>query len=196
MTTTNLTIIVALVVLLLVVAFVGTIFSSRQRTKKLQERFGPEYNRVIEETGDQTEAEKELGSRLEHVKKIDIRPLSPEQTTQFANDWRRTQARFVDEPLAALQEAERLLKRVMEAKGYPVEDFERNAGDISVDYPDLVPHYRAIHEIASREDAKDIGTEEMRQAIVHCRTLFEKLVGTEVTEESTHQEHVVHKENM
>jgi len=183
------TAVLGVVVVLVIGGLLAVAFSRRQRTKQLQERFGPEYERVVSEVSDKSEAEKELHSRLEHVKALDIRPLSGEQRTQFVNEWRTTQAKFVDEPLAALREAESLIRRVMEAKGYPVQDFDREAADISVDYPDLVPHYQSLHAIALRRNTSDINTEEMRQAIVDCRSLFEKLVGTEVPRESSLYEH-------
>jgi hypothetical protein len=157
---------------------------------------------VVNEASDKKEAEKELHSRLEHVKELDIHPLLEEQRAGFVNEWRVTQAKFVDEPLVALREAENLIRRVMEAKGYPVHDFDRDAADISVDYPDLVPSYRNLHAMAIRRDDEDISTEEMRQAILNCRSLFEKLVGTEVHSEeaSVHegatQSNNIQKENM
>jgi hypothetical protein len=195
--------VIGVVIVLIVGVLLAVLFSRRQRTKELQERFGTEYERVIDEAIDKKEAEKELSSRLEHVKQLDIRPLSNAQRTQFVNEWRGTQAKFVDEPLVALREAENLIRRVMEIKGYPVRDFDRDAADISVDYPDLVPNYRSLHEIAIKRDMHDISTEEMRQTIVDCRSLFEKLVGSEVhseeadlRERSTEKNSIQQKENM
>jgi hypothetical protein len=195
--------VIGAIIVLVVGGLLAVAFSRRQRTKQLQERFGPEYDRVVNDANDKSEAEKELKSRLEHVKALDIRPLSEQERTKFANEWRITQAKFVDEPLTALREAEALIRRVMEVKGYPVQDFDREAADISVDYPDLVPQYQGLHAIAIRKDANDISTEEMRQAIVDCRSLFEKLVGTEVNKESSVYEHEhaaqknnIQKENM
>lgn len=179
-TTTLVMIIVAAVVLLLVGGFLGVVFARRQRTKRLKERFGPEYERTVDQLGDQDEAEEELEARVEHVESLDIQPLSEEQKESFAREWRATQEKFVDQPVVAIQEADRLVREVMRTKGYPVDDFEQRAADISVDYPELVTNYRSMHAVAARSEQEDISTEEMRQAMVHCRALFEELLGTEV----------------
>jgi hypothetical protein len=169
-------------VLLLVGGFLGVVFARRQRTRRLRERFGPEYERTVDHLGDQDKAEEELQARVEHVESLDIKPLSQEQKERFAQEWRVTQEKFVDEPVVAIQEANRLVREVMREKGYPVDDFEQRAADISVDYPELVTNYRGMHTIASRSEQEDVSTEEMRQAMVHCRALFEELLGTQVHE--------------
>jgi hypothetical protein len=177
MDTTNTTMIVlAIVVALIIGGFLGMILSRRQRTKQLQEKFGPEYERTVNQLGDKRQAEDELAARLDHVKTLDIRPLSTEETERFTNEWQMTQAEFVDSPLAALQKADRVLREVMKAKGYPVQDFEQRASDISVDYPELVSDYRGLHMIAVKSDDEEVSTEEMRQAMIHARALFENLV--------------------
>lgn len=181
-TTTLVMIIVAAVVLLLVGGFLGVVFARRQRTKHLRERFGPEYERTVDHLGDQDKAEEELQARVEHVESLDIKPLSQEQKERFAQEWRVTQEKFVDQPVVAIQEADRLVREVMREKGYPVDDFEQRVADISVDYPELVTNYRGMHTIASRSEQEDVSTEEMRQAMVHCRALFEELLGTQVHE--------------
>src|SRR5574342_680915 len=127
---------------LIIVGLIGAVMSRRQRTKKLQDRFGPEYDHTLNEVGDKHQAERELENRLEHVKNLDIRPLSAEEVDRFASEWQSTQAEFVDEPLAAVRKADQLLSKVMKARGYPVEDFEQGVADISVDFPDLVVDYR------------------------------------------------------
>src|SRR5258705_4738736 len=130
-TTNTITIIIAVIVLLVIGGLLGMVFTRRQRTKRLQERFGPEYDRTVREVGDQRRAEDELEARLGHVKALEIRPLSIEETERFTREWQLTQAEFVDEPLAAVQKANRLLREVMSVKGYPVNDFEQRAADIS-----------------------------------------------------------------
>ncbi len=175
-TTTITLIVVAVAIALIVGGLFGMVFGRRQRTKKLQEKFGPEYDHTIQELGDQRQAEHELAARLEHVKKLDIRPLSAEEIDRFTSEWQKTQAAFVDEPSVALQEADQLIGKVMQAKGYPVEDFEQQVADISVDYPDLVMDYRGLHLIAVKEKDEKVDTEEMRQAILHGRALFNNLV--------------------
>jgi hypothetical protein len=180
MDTTNITvIIIAVIVAFIIGGLLGTVFNRQQRTKRLREKFGPEYERTLNELGDKRQAEHELEARLDHVKTLDIRPLSAEEVNRYTNEWRATQAEFVDEPLVALQKADRIIREVMKAKGYPVEDFEQRVADISVDYPDLVVDYRGLHLIAVKEDDEEVGTEEMRQAMVHGRALFENLVNQE-----------------
>jgi hypothetical protein len=186
-TTNTITIVIAVIVLLVLGGLLGMVFTRRQRTKRLQERFGPEYERTVREVGDQRRAEEELEARLDHVKALEIRPLSAQETERFTHEWQSAQAEFVDEPLAALQKANQLIKEVMSTKGYPVDDFEQRSGDISVDYPDLVIDYRELRAIATKGDDEAVTTEEMRQAMVHARALFENLVQPEAKLEDTDQ---------
>ena len=180
MDTTNTTVIILAVIAAFVIGgLLGMAFNRRQRTKRLQEKFGPEYEHTVRELGDARQAEHELEARLDHVKNLNIHPLSAEETDRFTGEWQASQAEFVDEPLVALQKADRIIREVMKAKGYPVEDFEQRAADISVDYPDLVVDYRGLHLIAVKEDDDEVSTEEMRQAMVHGRALFEHLVKRE-----------------
>ena len=175
-TTTILLIVIPVAIALVLGGLFGVVIGRRQRTKKLQQKFGPEYDHIINERGDQRQAEHELVSRLDHVKALDIRPLSAAEVDRFTSLWRATQAEFVDEPLTAMQKADQLIRKVMEAKGYPVEDFEQQVADISVDYPDLVMDYRGLHLIAVKGRDENVSTEEMRQAMVHGRALFENLM--------------------
>ena len=181
-TTNTIMIVIAIVIVLVIGGLLGMLFTRRQRTKRLQERFGPEYDRTIREAGDQRKAEEELEARLHHVKALEIRPLSAEETDRFTREWQFAQAEFADEPLAALQKANQLIQEVMSIKGYPVDYFEQRAADISVDYPNLVIDYRELRAIATKGDDEDVTTEEMRQAMVHARALFENLVqpGTQI----------------
>jgi len=180
MDATNITtIVLAVIVALIIGALLGMALSRQRRTKRLQEKFGPEYERTLNELGDKRQAEHELEVRLDHVKTLDIRPLSEDETQRYTEEWRVTQAEFVDEPLTALQKADQIIREVMKAKGYPVQDFEQRVADISVDYPELVTDYRGLHLIAVKEDDEEVSTEEMRQAMVHGRTLFENLVNKE-----------------
>jgi len=177
MDTTNITVIaLAVLTASLLGGLFGLAIGRRQRTKKLQQKFGPEYEHTLNEMGDQRQAEHELAARLNHVKALDIRPLSGEQIDDFTDQWLATQAEFVDDPLTATQKADQLIREVMETKGYPVEDFEQQVADISVDYPDLVMDYRGLHLIAVKGRDENVSTEEMRQAMVHGRALFENLI--------------------
>lgn len=176
MDNTTLLIIGAVALALIAGALFGAVIGRRQRTKKLQEKFGPEYEHTLNELGDQRQAEHELAARLDHVKALDIRPLTEAEVDSFTSQWRATQAAFVDEPLVAMQKADQLIRKVMEVKGYPVEDFEQQVADISVDYPDLVMDYRGLHLIAVKGREEKVNTEEMRRAMVHGRDLFENLM--------------------
>lgn len=171
------------VIFLILGGVVGMALMRVQRTKRLKERFGPEYERTINEMGDKRQAESELEARLAHVNTLNIRPLTTEEVNRYALEWQGTQTEFVDEPLTSLQKADRLIREVMKAKGYPVEDFEQRAADISVDYPELVTDYRGLHLIAVKEEEDEVSTEEMRQAMVHGRALFENLIRQEPTTE-------------
>jgi uncharacterized protein YneF (UPF0154 family) len=189
-TTTIAMIVIAALVLLIVGGFLGIVFARRQRSKKLRERFGSEYERMLNEVGDKEEAESELEARLEHVKSLDLHPLSKGQQQRFAQDWRQTQAMFVDQPDQAIQEADRLVKEVMAAKGYPVNDLEQRIADLSVDYPDLILNYRQLNQVAAKGKQDGLSTEELRRAMVHCRALFEELLGSEVLENNKQKEKV------
>jgi hypothetical protein len=170
------TILIAAILILVIGGLLGIVFFHRQRTKRLQERFGPEYEHILNEVGDQGQAESELEARVKHVRNLEIHPLSAEQVERFTEQWKLTQAEFVDTPLGAVQKANRLIKELMIAKGYPVEDFEQRAADISVDYPDMVEDYRGLHALAVKGDDRELTTEELRRAMVHGRALFENLV--------------------
>lgn len=173
---------IALIVLALVVgAALGWFLLKAQRSRHLRSRFGPEYEHEVERTGDRRVAEKTLERREQRVKKLEIRPLPPAEQQRFAEAWRAVQARFVDEPARAVAEADRLVREVMRARGYPTSDFEQQAEDISVDHPHVVENYRAAHDLALRSERGQASTEDLRQAMVHYRALFEDLLETEIT---------------
>jgi hypothetical protein len=181
------TIILVAVVFLIVGGLLAMAVMRFQRSRRLRERFGPEYERLMNEAGDKQKAESELEARLAHVEALHIRPLSAEEINRFSLEWQSTQAEFVDEPLASLRKADQLIREVMKTRGYPVEDFEQRAADISVDYPELVTDYRGLHMIAVKEEDDAVSTEEMRQAMVHGRALFEELVSKGAAETATTQ---------
>jgi FtsZ-interacting cell division protein ZipA len=170
---------VIIVLAVALVAVVGWIFYDRRRSAGLKSRFGPEYDRVLDEADDRRTAEAELDARRRRVDELDIRPLPQAERDRYAAEWKTVQARFVDEPAAAISEADRLIGDVMKAQGYPVADFEQRAADVSVDHPAVVEHYRAAHAIATTEAEPDAETttEDLRQAMVHYRALFEDLLG-------------------
>jgi hypothetical protein len=168
-------IVVAIVIAVLVVATAIALIIRNQRSKRLRSRFGPEYGRAIEETGSKTQAEAKLEKLERRVERFDLRPLSPVARANFVAAWQKIQARFVDDPKGALTEADKLIQGVMAARGYPVTDFDQRAADISVNHPLIVEHYRAGHEIAVQHSKGRASTEDMRQAMIHYRTLFAEL---------------------
>jgi hypothetical protein len=188
MATTDTTTLIVVVIAFLVIGGLLAMAAVRfQRSRRLRERFGPEYERLVDEAGDKRKAESELQARLAHVEALDIHPLMADEIDRFSLEWQSTQAEFVDEPLASLQKSDRLIREVMKTRGYPVEDFEQRAADISVDYPDLVTEYRGLHMIARKQADDEVSTEEMRQAMVHGRALFEELVRPEAPETTATQ---------
>ncbi len=164
------------VVAIIIVAAVAILIVLRNRTKKLQARFGPEYNRAVEQTGNRFKAEAKLQRLEKRVDKYPIRPLSPEDRDRFQQSWRSVQANFVDDPARAFAEADRLLGEVMLARGYPVSDFDQRAEEISVDHGTVVEHYRVGHDIALRQAQGQATTEELRQGMIHYRALFDELM--------------------
>jgi len=171
------TAIILAIVVIIVVGAVAWIMMQR-RTQELRKRFGPEYDRVISERGDARQAESELAARQKRVERLDIHPLELAQRERFIEAWRATQSRFVDAPAEAIKDADRLVSQVMQARGYPVGDFEQRAADVSVDHPVVVENYRAAHTIAAANERGQASTEDLRQAIVHYRALFEDLLET------------------
>lgn len=186
--------IVIAVVVLAVIAIVAIVIRQQSRRKELRESFGAEYERAVAREGDVRKGESDLMARRERRAEFDLRPLSPRSRTAYARSWEQTQARFVDNPATALAQADALIIAVMEERGYPMDDFERRAEDISVDHPDVVQHYRAAHDISVRldEDANAstsstlsvVSTEDLRQGLVHYRALFQELLERDEDEPS------------
>jgi hypothetical protein len=168
--------IVAVVVGVLVLAALAWVVMQRKRSQELRTRYGPEYERTVNQVGDVRRAESELVKRQERVEHLDIRPLHADQRIGYLQQWRAVQARFVDDPKGACSEADRLVEDVMKMRGYPVSDFEQRAADLSVHHPRVVENYRAARDIALRHRRGQATTEDLRQAMVHYRGLFEDLL--------------------
>lgn len=164
---------------LVVVALVAWPVVRKRRTVQLQERFGPEYERTVRERGDRRSAEAELEERRERRSQLEVRPLSSAASRRYAEEWRAVQSRFVDEPVAAVGDADRIVTEVMRERGYPMDDFDRQAEVISVDHPHVVEDYREGHAIYRAYDRGDASTEDLRQAMVHYRSLFDELLESE-----------------
>lgn len=166
----------AVVIVVAVVIVAATAASRRRKSQRLKQHYGPEYERLVSETGDNKAAEQELLSRERRRESLDIVPLPPAALADFTSRWHAVQARFVDDPSAAVGVADRLVTEVMRQRGYPVDDFDRRAADISVDHPHIVDNYRAAHGIHLSQRNGDVSTEQQRKAFVHYRALFEKLL--------------------
>lgn len=172
----NWAVVVLAVALVIAIAAAAWLYWERRKTQRLQRRFGPEYERALSEHGDRRRAEAVLEKRAERIQHLEIRRLPREQRDRFLDRWRATQTKFVDDPRGAVTEADRLVGEVMSARGYPVADFEQQAADLSVEHPMVVENYRAAHEIAVRHERGQASTEDLRQAMVYYRRLFEDLL--------------------
>jgi hypothetical protein len=171
-------IVIAVVVAVVVLAIVWSAMRSK-RTRALQDTFGNEYDRTVDQAGGRRAAERDLLERQKQHDELDIRPLSPESRDRYVQRWQSTQARFVDDPRGAVAEADRLVQEVMQERGYPTKDFERRVADISVDHPNLVEKYRNADGIARRSERGEASTEDMRHSVRHYRALFAELLETD-----------------
>jgi hypothetical protein len=150
--------------------------TSRSKSRRLKRHYGPEYEHLVTEAGDRKAAEKELAAREQHRDKLDIVALTPSALAHFTNHWQQVQTAFVDDPASAVGAADRLVTEVMREKGYPVDDFEQREADISVDHPAIVENYRVAHGIHLAQQNGGVDTEKQREAFVHYRALFERLL--------------------
>lgn len=179
MLTSNQALILVVGLALLAVAlllFARVRISRQQRHEELKQRFGPEYERALEEHGSVERAERELLAREKRVQRLKLRTLPEAERVQFAATWRNVQARFVDDPSGATRAADELIKSVMLARGYSVEHFEQQVADLSVEHANVVQHYRAARALADANRDGRANTEELRQAFVHYRALFADLL--------------------
>ncbi len=175
-TNTQTWLIVVAVAVLVLIALAAWFFYQKKQSQKLQQRFGPEYKRAIDQLGSRTKAESELKEREKRVERLHIVPLAPPEAARFSQAWKAVQSRFVDNPKNAVVEADKLVRELMQKRGYPVGDFERRAADISVDHPNVVENYRVAQAIAMRAERGGADTEELRKAVVHYRALFAELL--------------------
>ena len=174
-------IILVIAAIIIVVIALAVVISRKRRSDALRQRFGPEYDRTLREHG--PKAETVLLQREKRVDKFHLRELAVDERERFISDWRTIQSRFVDDPRGAVSDADALLTRLMEARGYPMTDFEQRAADISVDHPQVVANYRAAHEIALRHRRGQASTEDLRNALIYYRSLFNELAQTKSADE-------------
>ena len=172
-----------ILVVALLVAAAWVLSQRKKRSLKLQQRFGPEYIRTVDEFGGRAKAESELKAREKRVEHLSITPLAPSEAARFSQAWNALQGRFVDNPKGVVAQADQLVRELMLARGYPMGDFERRSADISVDHPAVVETYRAAQAIAVRDQRGEANTEELRKAVVHFRALFDELLEVRETKQ-------------
>jgi hypothetical protein len=185
----NAGLVILIVVVVIALALFAVLMSRRRRTEGLRERFGPEYERTMARAGDRRAAESDLVAREHRRRELEIVPLDPAVQTRYQQEWRTTQARFVDDPAGATRDADVLVTRVMQERGYPVEDdFDRQAADVSVDHPQVAENYRAAHAVFRANEQGLASTDDLRQAFVHYRSLFSELLDVDRDDrEEAHQ---------
>jgi hypothetical protein len=172
-------VLLAIIVVLAIVAIAIIVIARRRnRSTHLKQQFGPEYERTVLQHGDSAKAEAALAEREARVHKLTIRELPATERAGYSDEWAAVQRRFVDDPSMAVSEADRLVNRVMNARGYPMADFDQRADDISVNYPGVVQNYRSARDISVRHSSGRASTEDLRQAMVYYRSLFDELLGT------------------
>jgi len=172
----NTGLLVAIIVIVVVVLALAWILGRQMRSARLRKQFGPEYERAVSDSGNRQAAERDLEDRRTRRQKLEIVPLEVRARDRYLEQWHLVQARFVDSPTEATRSADRLINEVMRERGYPVEDFDQRAADISVDHPQVVDDYRAAHAVAEANERSEATTEDLRQALVHYRSLFEDLL--------------------
>ena len=170
---------VVIVIAVLVVVALVAVGARRRRTAMLRGHFGPEYDRAVENTEDQRAAEANLRAREKQRAQFDLQPLPEATRLGFASEWRDLQERFVDQPAQATGAADALITRVMEARGYPMKDFDAQAELVSVDHPDTVENYRFAHAVQQRAETQQASTEDLREALLRYRSLFDELLRPE-----------------
>jgi len=179
--------VVIAVVIVAALAGVGYLAWTQVRSQRLRRRFGPEYDHAVERHGGRAAAEKELRSREQRHQELEIRDLEPEQRELYREQWVHVQEQFVDTPEGALEQADRLVTVVMGERGYPTGEFEERASHLSVEHGRTLDHYRRGHDISARAAHKEASTEDLRQAMVHYRALFEDLLAVPVQERKSEE---------
>ncbi|MFJ4777640.1 hypothetical protein [Streptomyces sp. NPDC088762] len=172
-TNTLIAVIAAAVVVVIVLSAILWLLARRRH---LRDRFGPEYERAVEEKGGTLAAERELHAREERHDKLDIKELPPERRRQYSEEWSGVQEHFVDRPAGAVDEADDLVSRLMTERGYPTEGYQGAVRDLSVRHSRTLDHYRSAHDVRVRSAKGQATTEELRGAMVHYRALFEELL--------------------
>ncbi|MCI4062350.1 hypothetical protein MRQ36_07150 [Micromonospora sp. R77] len=185
--------VVVIVVVVLVLAALAAFAVVASRRRALRQRFGPEYDRVVQERDSRSAAERELRDRERRHAELELTPLSPESRTKYAAAWEELQVRFVDSPAETVGDADELVSRLIAERGYPTGDFSDQIAHLSVEHARTLTHYRDAHEIRLRNERGEASTEELRQAVVHYRALFADLLGTDPVGQQPEQHHPDHQ---
>jgi hypothetical protein len=172
---------VAIIVVIVIILAVALFVATTARRRRLKERFGPEYERLVTDQQSQRKAEAELASRERRVRRLDIRPLTPAARTEYIAQWTSIQERFVDQPVSAVSHAQQLVTAVLQDRGYPTEGYEQILADLSVEHARTLEHYRAAHALSESSANGSASTEDLRQAMIHYREMFDDLLGDEPT---------------
>jgi FtsZ-interacting cell division protein ZipA len=180
-------VVVGVIVLAAIVAVGLFLAMKRRRSTELRQRFGPEYDRALEGHRDRRSAEQDLSDRERRARGLQLRPLSEDERQGFSRAWASVQRRFVDDPSGAVSEAQALLEAVMRQRGYPTSSFEEEVALLSVHHPGTVQHYRAAQALAEEPQDGDAATEQIRQAVIHYRVLFEELLEIKETDDDTRE---------
>ena len=175
----NTGLVIAIIIAVVILVLLAVAFAQRRRTQRLQERFGPEYQRAVAREGDVRSAESQLTEREKRRGELEIVELDPADRARYQEAWRATQGKFVDDPNGATREADVLVARVMRDRGYPVDDFDRRVDDISVDHPTVAENYREAHAVSRANERGLASTDDLRKAFVHYRSLFMELLGVD-----------------
>ncbi|MBX6356622.1 MAG: hypothetical protein IRZ05_12295 [Micromonosporaceae bacterium] len=179
MSTMQVVLIIVIAVVVIAAFAAGSVLVRRRR---LQQRFGPEYDRAVAETGSRAEAEKELRGRERRHAELDLRALSPESRHAYLKQWEGIQARFLDAPEEAARAGDELVTRLVAERGYPTDDFDEQLAELSVEHAHTLGRYREAHDVVRRHERGEASTEQLRQALMHYRALFAELVGEDPTD--------------
>ena len=180
----NIIVILTVVILLVIGAVLAYVFYFRQRTRRLKDDFGREYDRTVGEVGNRKKAEERLEDRQERIESVQIRELHSDEREQFLEKWKMLQTSFVDNPRSEVKEADRLITEIMLARGYPMAQFDQRAENLSVNHPEIVSQYREAHSIADKNQQSEASTEELRQAMLKYRLLINTLLDIQTSEET------------
>jgi hypothetical protein len=167
---------VAIIVVIVIIVAVAAVAATASRRRRLRERFGPEYDRTVANQQSHRKAEAELASRERRVRNLDIRPLAPAARAEYTTQWATIQERFVDQPAAAAGQAQQLVTAVLQDRGYPTEGYDQILADLSVEHARILEHYRAAHSISESAADGSGSTEDLRQAMIHYRAMFDDLL--------------------